>query len=68
MQIHPIKSTLKVPGSNRLNLKYGQLVSVFAFNINLRRYMKASLVALGVKERAIADPTKVEAVEDKKAK
>jgi len=30
--------------------------------------IKASLLALGVKERAIADPSKVEPVEDKKAK
>ena len=38
MQIDPIIPTLKAPGSNRLKLKYDQLVSSFAFKFNLRRY------------------------------
>ena len=41
MQLDPIKPTLKPPGSKRLNLKCADLVSSFAFNFNLRRYIKA---------------------------
>jgi hypothetical protein len=32
---------LKVPGTDRLMLKYDQLVSIFAFSLNLRRYITA---------------------------
>ena len=39
VQIAPIKPTLKAPGNKRLNLKYDEPVSNFAFKINLRRYM-----------------------------
>ena len=38
MQIDPFKPTLKAPGIRRLNLKYDDLLSSFAFNFNLRRY------------------------------
>jgi hypothetical protein len=41
VQLDPIKPTLKPPGSKRLNLKCADLVSSFAFNFNLRRYIKA---------------------------
>ena len=41
MQVDPIKPTLKAPGTKPLKLKYGKLVSNFAFNFNLRRYIKA---------------------------
>jgi len=35
-----MKSTLKVPGTKRLKLKYGDaLLSSVAFNFNLRRYI-----------------------------
>ena len=36
----PIKATLKAPGTKRLRLKYGKLVSHFGFKFNLRRYHK----------------------------
>ena len=38
MQVDPIKPTLKAPGTKRLELKYDELLSSFAFNFNLRRY------------------------------
>ena len=38
MQVDHIKPTLKPPGTHRLILKYGQLVSNSALNSNLRRY------------------------------
>ena len=38
MQVEPMNPTLKVPGAKRLNLKYDELLSSFAFNFNLRRY------------------------------
>jgi hypothetical protein len=33
-----MKRTLKAPGSKRLKLQYGRLLSSFAFKFNLRRY------------------------------
>jgi len=41
VQVDPIKPTLKTPGTKRLRLKCGKLLSSFAFNFNLRRYSKA---------------------------
>jgi len=38
VQVDPIKPTLKPPGTNRLKLKYDDLLSIFAFKFNLRRY------------------------------
>jgi hypothetical protein len=38
MQVKPIISKLKPPGTKRLRLKYEVLLSGFAFNFNLRRY------------------------------
>ena len=38
MQVHPIKPTLKSPGTKLLKLKYEKLVSNFAFNFNFCRY------------------------------
>jgi peroxiredoxin len=38
VQVDPIKPTLKAPGTERLNLKYEQLVSSFCFKFKLRRY------------------------------
>jgi hypothetical protein len=37
-----MKSTLKVPGSKRLKLEQEKLLSNFAFNFNLRRYIKGN--------------------------
>jgi len=41
VQVEPMKSKLKAPGttSNRLKLKYEKLLSSLAFNFNLRRYI-----------------------------
>jgi len=41
VQVEPIKPTLKAPGIKRFKLKYDGLLSIFAFNFNLRRYNKA---------------------------
>jgi hypothetical protein len=38
VQVEPIKSTLKNPGSKLLKVQYGEPLSKFAFNFNLRRY------------------------------
>jgi hypothetical protein len=38
VQVDPIKPTLKAPGTKRLKLEYGELVSSFAFSFKLRRY------------------------------
>ena len=46
MQVDPIKRTLKAPGTKRLKLKYDQVVSNFAFKINLRRYKKVAAAKL----------------------
>ena len=40
MQVAPIKPTLKAPGTERLQLKYEELLSNFGFKFNLRRYSK----------------------------
>jgi hypothetical protein len=37
VQVDPIKSTLKAPGTNPLTLKYDEPLSTFAFKFNLRR-------------------------------
>jgi hypothetical protein len=39
VQIDPIKSALKPPGTKRLNLEYDEPPSNFAFKFNLRRYI-----------------------------
>ena len=41
MQVAPIKPTLKAPGSEPLKPKCDKLLSEFAFNFNLRRYIEA---------------------------
>ena len=38
MQVEPMKSKLKAPGAKRLRLNYYNLLSNFAFNLNMRRY------------------------------
>jgi len=38
VQVEPMKSKLKAPGAKRLKLKYYNLLSNFAFNLNMRRY------------------------------
>jgi len=43
VQVDPIKPTLKAPGYARLKLKCDDMLSNFAFKLNLRRYMRALL-------------------------
>jgi len=43
VQVEPIKSTLKAPGSMRLKLDYDCPLSNFAFKFHLRRYTKRAL-------------------------
>ena len=38
VQVDPIKSMLTALGTKRLKLKFGELLSSFAFKFNLRRY------------------------------
>jgi hypothetical protein len=38
VQVDPIKPTLKAPGNKRLKLECNELLSIFAFKFNLRRY------------------------------
>ena len=38
VQVHPIKLTMKAPGTERLKLEYDKLLSSFAFKTNMRRY------------------------------
>jgi len=38
VQVAPIKTTMKAPGTQRLKLKYDQPLSNFAFKFNLRRH------------------------------
>ena len=42
MQVVPVKPTLKAPGIKRLKLRYDELLSNFASNFNLRRYIPGS--------------------------
>jgi hypothetical protein len=39
VQVDPITPTLKAPATKRLKLRYDGLLSNFAFNFNLRRYI-----------------------------
>jgi hypothetical protein len=38
VQVDPIKPTLKAPGYECLNIKWHDMLSSFAFILNLRRY------------------------------
>ena len=40
VQVEPTKSIMNAPGNKRLKLQYGKLLSSFAFNFNLRRYIR----------------------------
>jgi len=42
VQVDPFKPTLKAPGSERLKLKCDDLLSNFAFDFNLRRYIEVT--------------------------
>jgi hypothetical protein len=41
VQVEPIKPLLKAPGTKRLKLQYGELLSNFGIKFNLRRYNQA---------------------------
>jgi len=41
VQVDPIKSPLKAPGTKRLKLEHDNLLSKFAFKFNLRRFTEA---------------------------
>ena len=41
LQVEPMKSKLKAPGTKRLKLDYDMALSSIAFNFNVRRYSKA---------------------------
>ena len=41
MQVKPMNPKLKAPGTKRLKLFFVNLLSSFAFDFNLRRYIKA---------------------------
>jgi len=45
-----MKPRFKAPGTKRLNLKYDELLSSFAFNFNLRRYIKGFIEASSAKK------------------
>jgi len=42
VQVHPVKPTLKAPGTERLKLKYDKPLSSFAIKSNLRCYTLAA--------------------------
>ena len=54
MQVDPIKPTLKAPGTQLLELQYDELLSCFAFNLNLRRYIKDPITHMQVEDPAIS--------------
>jgi hypothetical protein len=51
VQVDPIKSTLKPPGTKRLNLQYDEPLSNFAFKFNLCRYTVAENRLSDIKRR-----------------
>ena len=55
VQVDPIKPTLKAPETKRLNLKYGERLSSFAFNSILRRYNWVGRVCWGIFRRGPRD-------------
>ena len=51
VQVDPIRSTLKAPGTDLLTLEYDDLLSYFAFNFDLRHHTLAVRLC---KEEAVA--------------
>jgi len=58
VQVAPIKSTLKAPGTKRLKLKRDEPLSNFAFNFKLRRYTPVDDAETAV-ARAATQPPRV---------
>ena len=48
MQLDPTEPMLKVPGSERLKLKYDETRSIVAYGFNLGRYIQAICAKYGV--------------------
>jgi hypothetical protein len=60
VQIDPIRTALKAPGSKRLELIYDGPPSNFAFKFNLRRYTKATIeLYASIAEELLPTPSKV---------
>jgi len=57
VQVDPIKPTPKAPGPSLLTLKCDEPLSTFAFNLNLRRFVKSGWKSMFmVFTTAAADP------------
>jgi hypothetical protein len=59
VQVDPMKPKLEAPGTKRLKLKCGLLLSNSTFSFNLRRYNKAAAageVVTGMGQRGGRDP------------
>ena len=54
VQVEPMKSMLKAPGTKRLKLKKYELLSNFGFNCNLRRYTMVEFAGFHVNLHARA--------------
>jgi len=57
VRVGPIKPVLKASGTKRLDLRYDDLRTSFAFNFNLRRYTKleqrVSMLTAGLQKRSV---------------
>jgi len=59
VQVDPVKPTLNAPGSKCLKLDHEKLLSNFAFNFNLRRYVQHRLLLHTAQGEAVqVDPIK----------
>jgi len=47
VHVDPIKSTFKAPGTKRLKAEYDKVLSNFAFNLNMRRYIEDEMAKIG---------------------
>jgi len=46
VRFEPMKPTSKPPGTKRLKVKYDTVLSTFAFNFKLRRYIEAERISV----------------------
>jgi len=58
VQVDPIKHKLKAPGTNLLTLEYDELLSTFAFNLNLRRFIQEYNICFTTVRRISSDPVR----------